>query len=84
MTKKSIRAMDAGIHLGKITALDVEIKALTKERDAMRIEAVTQGYAVWDVTIRMSAPSLTWWKENRPTVWKKYAKASTVKRFVPA
>lgn len=84
MTKKSIKAMDAGIHLGAITALDIEIKALTKERDAMRIEAVTQGYAVWDVTIRMSAPSLTWWKENRPTVWKKYAKASTVKRFVPA
>ena len=77
MTKKT----DA---LGAITVIDAQIKDLTKQRDAMRIEAVTQGYAVWDVTVRMSAPTLTWWKENRPSVWKKHAKASTVKRFVPA
>jgi hypothetical protein len=70
--------------LGAITVIDAQIKDLTKQRDAMRVEAVTHGYAVWDVTIRMSAPSLAWWRENRPTVWKKYAKPSTIRRFVPA
>jgi hypothetical protein len=32
----------------------------------------------------MGAPSLTWWKENRPTVWKKYAKPTQVKKFTVA
>ena len=76
--------MDKLTHLGAITVLDAQIKDLTKKRDALRIEAVKQGFAVWDVTIRMSAPTLSWWKENRPSVWKKYAKSSTVKKFVPA
>jgi len=29
----------------------------------------------------VSAPSLKWWKENRPTVWQKYATTSQVKKF---
>ena len=76
--------MDKNTHLGKIAVIDAQIKDLTKNRDALRIDAVKQGYAVWDVTIRMSAPTLSWWKENRPSVWKKYAKSSTVKKFVVA
>jgi hypothetical protein len=78
------KTMDKNTHLGQLAVIDAQIKDLTKERDALRIEAVKQGFAVWDVTVRMSAPTLSWWKENRPTVWKKYAKSSTVKRFVIA
>ena len=42
------------------------------------------GWAMWTYTIRQSAPSLAWWKENRPTVWQKYAKETTVKKFTIA
>jgi hypothetical protein len=70
--------------LGRIAAIEAEVKALTKERDALRIDAVVNGWAVWTISIRMSPPSLAWWKENRPTVWKKHAKETTVKKFTIA
>ena len=70
--------------LGQIAELEAQIKAATKERDALRLEAVTNGWARWDYTIRQSAPSLAWWKENRPTVWQKYAKETSVKKFTIA
>ena len=76
--------MDKNTHLGQIAIIDAQIKDLTKERDALRIQAVAEGYATWTVTVRMGAPSLSWWKENRPTVWQKYAKQSTVKKFTVA
>ena len=76
--------MDKNTHLGQIAVIEAQIKDLTKERDALRIQAVAEGHATWNVTIRMSAPSLSWWKENRPTVWQKYAKQSTVKKFTVA
>jgi alpha-L-arabinofuranosidase len=70
--------------LGQIAELEAQIKAATKERDALRLEAVSNGWAMWTYTIRQSAPSLAWWKENRPTVWQKYAKETTVKKFTIA
>lgn len=70
--------------LAQISHLEAQIRAATKERDALRAEAVANGWAMWTYTIRQSAPSLAWWKENRPTVWRKYAKESTVKKFTVA
>ena len=70
--------------LGKIAALDAEIKAKTKERDQLRLDAIKNGYATWTYTVRMNAPSLAWWKEHRPATWEKYATAKDVKHFTPA
>jgi sugar (pentulose or hexulose) kinase len=70
--------------LGQIAAIEAQIKELTAQRDALRNEAVINGYAVWTYTVRQSAPSLAWWKENRPTVWQKYATETKVKRFTVA
>ena len=67
--------------LGKIAELEAQIKAATKERDALRLEAVSNGWAMWTYTIRQSAPSLACCKYNRPTVWKKYAKETSVKNY---
>lgn len=76
--------MTKGQTLGQIAILEAQIKELTKERDQLRADAVANGWATWTYTVRMSAPSLAWWKENRPTVWRKYAKETTVKKFTPA
>ena len=65
----------------EIAELEAQIKTATKERDALRVASVANGWATWSYTVRMSAPSLAWWKENRPTVWKKYAKETSVKKF---
>jgi hypothetical protein len=70
--------------LGRIAEIEAQIKVLTKERDELRADSVAFGYARWEYTVRMSAPSLAWWKENRPTVWQKYAKETTVKKFTIA
>lgn len=69
-------------HLGRIAEIEAQIKTLTKERDELRADSVSFGYARWEYTVRMSAPSLAWWKENRPSVWHKYAKQTRVKKFV--
>jgi sugar (pentulose or hexulose) kinase len=73
--------MDKKTTIAEIAMIEAEIKALTKKRDELRNEAVTNGWATWEYTVRMSAPSLAWWKENRPTVWQKYAKPTQVKKF---
>ena len=70
--------------LGEIAAIEAQIKQLTKQRDALRADAIANGWATWTYTVRMGAPSLKWWKENRPTVWKKYATTTKVKHFTPA
>jgi len=70
--------------LGRIAEIEAQIKVLTKERDDLRADSVAFGYARWDYTIRQSAPSLAWWKENRPTVWQKYVKETKVKKFTIA
>ena len=67
--------------LGQIAAIEAQIKQLTKERDHLRGAAIAEGWATWEYTVRMGAPSLAWWKENRPTVWQKYAKPTQVKKF---
>ena len=68
--------------LDKISKIEAKIKKLGKERDELRAQAVTNGWAHWTYTIRMTAPSLQWWKENRPRTWEKYATANKVKKFV--
>lgn len=80
MTKK-IEATDRNTLLGQLAVVEAQIKDLNKEREELRAVAVQNGWARWTYTIRMTAPSLTWWKENRPTVWKKYAKETQVKKF---
>ena len=73
--------MDKIETLGRIAELEAQIKTATKERDELRAASVSNGWATWSYTVRMSAPSLAWWKENRPSVWKKYAKETSVKKF---
>ena len=68
--------------LDKISKIEAKIKKLGKERDELRAQAITNGWAHWTYTIRMTAPSLQWWKENRPRTWEKYATANKVKKFV--
>jgi len=67
--------------LGRIAQIEATVKELTAARDELRAEAVVQGWARWDVTVTTRAPSLAWWKENRPTVWEKYAQKSNTRRF---
>lgn len=67
--------------LGRIATVEAQIKALTTERDALREYAIENGWATWTYTVRMSAPSLAWWKEHRPATWEKHAKATQVKKF---
>ena len=67
--------------IGRITQIEATIKELQGERDSLRAEAVTQGWARWEVSVTTRAPSLAWWKENRPTVWEKYAQKSSTRRF---
>ena len=76
--------MDKIETLGRIAELEAQIKTATKERDALRVASVANGWATWAYTVRMSAPSLAWWKENRPSVWRKYAKTTQVKKFTVA
>ncbi len=70
--------------LGQIATLEAQIKELTAQRNTLRDEAIMNGWATWTYTVRMQAPSLTWWKANRPTVWKKYATQTQVKKFTIA
>ena len=67
--------------LGQIAEIEAKIKDLTTQRDELRTDAIMNGWATWTYTVRMQAPSLAWWKENRPTVWQKYATQTTVKKF---
>ena len=53
--------------LGRIAAIEVRIKELQKQRDALRTQAVTEGHATWnnDGPLSNKAPSMEWWKEHR-------------------
>ena len=69
--------------LDKISKLEARIKKLGKEREELRAQAVTNGWARWTFTVRMTAPNLQWWKENKPRTWEKYATMNKVKKFEP-
>ena len=69
--------------LDKISKLEARIKKLGKEHEELRAQAVANGWARWTFTIRMRAPNLQWWKENRPRTWEKYATMTKVKKFEP-
>tara|TARA_R110000823_G_scaffold224412_1_gene352435 strand:+ start:165 stop:398 length:234 start_codon:yes stop_codon:yes gene_type:complete len=73
--------MDKLETLGRIAQNEAQKEELIKEIAALRDIAVKNGWAQWTFTVRQSAPSLKWWKVNRPTVWKKYATTSQVKKF---
>jgi len=55
--------------LGRIAELDAQIKALKKELDDAKQEAILNGYAVWKYTMNgelsNKAPDMKWWKEHR-------------------
>ena len=65
----------------QIEMLDGQIKKLTEMRDGLKKDAVKKGFAFYNETMRDRAPSVKWWKENRPTVWKKHAVRGVVKSF---
>ena len=67
--------------LARIAEVEAQIKELGKEREALRIEAVKNGWARWTISIRMTAPNLAWWKENKPRTWEKYTTPHKVQRF---
>ena len=66
----------------KLSEVEMQIKQLQKKRDELRDEAVTKGWAEWTFTIRQTAPSLAWWKENRPATWQKHVKETKVRKLV--
>ena len=65
----------------QIEKIEAKITKLNAQKAALRSEAVETGFAEYVVTVRTLAPNLTWWKENRPTVWERYAKESKVNKF---
>lgn len=67
--------------LGRLASVEAQIKELQKERDELRQDCVDFGWATWTYTVRLSAPSLAWWKEHRPATWEKHAKETSVKKF---
>jgi hypothetical protein len=70
--------MDYQIEIAKIEA---KIKQLTKQRDALRAEAVEAGVAQWVETARTYTPNLDWWKEQHPKTWQRYMRTGTAKNF---
>ena len=67
--------------LGRIAEVEAQIKELGAEREALRLEAVKNGWARWEVKISLRAPSLAWWKEHRPATWEKHAIPTKSKKF---
>ena len=67
--------------LGRLAEVEAQIKELQKERDELRQDCVEFGWATWKYKVRLSAPSLAWWKEHRPASWQKHANPVTVKTF---
>jgi hypothetical protein len=70
--------MDYQIEIAK---LEAKIKQLTKQRDALRVEAVEAGVAAWVETSRTYTPNLDWWKAEHPKTWHRYMRHGTAKNF---
>jgi hypothetical protein len=65
----------------QLAVVDAKIKKLQAQQQILRAEAVEGGFAYYVETIRNTAPSLTWWKEQHPKTWMRYAKEGKVKHF---
>jgi len=65
----------------QLAVIDAKIKKLQAQQKALRAEAIESGFAYYVQTIRDNAPSLTWWKEQHPKTWQRYAKQTTVNTF---
>ena len=65
----------------EIAKIEAKIKQLTKQRDALRAEAVEAGVAKWVETQRTYTPDLKWWKEKHPLSWQRYMRTGTAKHF---
>jgi len=68
--------------LAKLRGIEAKIKKLGKERNELREQAVKNGWAHWTFSVRMAAPTLQWWKKNKPRTWEQYATTTQVKKFV--
>jgi sugar (pentulose or hexulose) kinase len=65
----------------KIKKLQAQMSRRLTRQQILRAEAVEGGFAYYVETIRNTAPSLTWWKEQHPKTWMRYAKEGKVKHF---
>ena len=65
----------------QLAIVEAKIKKLQAKQKALRAEAIEGGFAYYLETIRNTAPSLTWWKEQHPKTWMRYAKEGKVKHF---
>ena len=65
----------------KIAAIEAKIKILTKQRDQLRLEAIEAGVAQWVEVSRTYTPNLTWWQQQHPKTWQRYAHTGRVKNF---
>ena len=65
----------------QLSVVDAKIKKLQAQQKMLRAEAIEGGFAYYVETIRNTAPSLTWWKEQHPKTWMRYAKEGKVKHF---
>jgi hypothetical protein len=65
----------------QLAIVEAKIKKLQAKQKALRAEAIDGGFAYYLETIRNTAPSLTWWKEQHPKTWMRYAKEGTVRHF---
>jgi len=65
----------------QLAIVEAKIKKLQAQQKALRAEAIEGGFAHYVQTIRNTAPSLTWWKEQHPKTWQRYAKETKVNTF---
>ena len=65
----------------KLQAIDKKIAKLNKQKTALRAEAIELDFAYYVQTTRDIAPNLSWWKENRPKSWQRFASTTTVNKF---
>ena len=65
----------------QLAIVEAKIKKLQAQQKALRAEAIEGGFAYYVQTIRNTAPSLTWWKEQHPKTWQRYAKETKVNTF---
>ena len=65
----------------QLAVVEAKIKKYQAQQKVLRAQAIDGGFAYYVETIRNTAPSLSWWKEQHPKTWQRYAKASTVNHF---